>query len=221
MRCPACGGLVVYDRERGEFVCALCESVVTELTMKWPYPPEYLEAVYLVKTATKERKAREVIRAYSTANTAVAFSGKDSMTALHLAVTAGVAVDVVISAYVADRRLPQKVVDELRAVAESLGASNIVIHDKPWDVHSSLFRIIRNAYGYDAIITGLRRQENRIHSGFVEYYDWNTPQRWILINPIIDWTVAEVWSYIYHYRLPVMTPYRDISRPDASLQHLV
>ncbi len=60
-----------------------------------------------------------------------------------------------------------------------------------------------------------------MHSGFVEYYDWYTPQRWILINPIIDWTVAEVWSYIYHYRLPVMTPYRNITRPDTPLQHLV
>jgi len=214
MRCPACSGLVVYDRERGELVCALCELVVAEPT--WPYPPEYMEAVYVVRASAKEKMVREVIRMYSTANTAVAFSGKDSMTALHLAVTAGVAVDVVISAYVADRRLPQKVVDELRAVAESLGARRVVIHDEPWDIHASLFRIISRTYGYDAIITGLRRRENRGHNNVVEY------SRVVkLINPIIDWTIAEVWSYIYNYRLPVMTPYRDISRPDVSLQHLV
>jgi 3'-phosphoadenosine 5'-phosphosulfate sulfotransferase (PAPS reductase)/FAD synthetase len=217
MRCPSCGGLVVYDRERGEFVCALCESVVTEST--WPYPPEYMKAVYIVKTSTKEKKAREVIRKYSTANTAVALSGKDSITALHLAVTAGVAVDVVIGTHVADRRLPQKIVDELRAVAESLGARRIIIHDEPWDIHASLFVIISRTYGYDAIITGLRRRENRGNNTVVEYYMVEYGRVVKVINPIIDWTVAEVWSYIYNYRLPVITPYRDISRPETPLQH--
>ncbi len=174
-----------------------------------------------MRTSSKEKKAREVIRMYSTANTAVAFSGKDSMTALHLAVTAGVAVDVVISAHAADRRLPQKVVDELRAVAESLGARRIIIHDEPWDIHASLFRIISRTYGYDTIITGLRRRENRGHNNVVEYDMVEYDKVVKLINPIIDWTVAEVWSYIYNYRLPVMTPYRDISRPETPLQHLV
>jgi 3'-phosphoadenosine 5'-phosphosulfate sulfotransferase (PAPS reductase)/FAD synthetase len=190
--------------------------------METLYPPEYLEAVYAVRTLEKERRALSIIKKFSSRveNVAVAFSGKDSLVALHLATRAGLDAHVVISTYVANRRLRQEVVDELRAVAESLGVSNIVIHDKPWDVHASLFRIIRNTYGYDAIITGLRRRENCMHHGFVEYYDWYTPQRWILINPIIDWTVAEVWSYIYHYRLPIMTPYRDILRPDTPLQHL-
>ncbi len=40
MRCQKCGGLIVYDRERVEFVCALCESAVS--TIEWPYPPEYM-----------------------------------------------------------------------------------------------------------------------------------------------------------------------------------
>jgi 3'-phosphoadenosine 5'-phosphosulfate sulfotransferase (PAPS reductase)/FAD synthetase len=188
--------------------------------MKWPYPPEYMKAVYMVQTLEKERRAVEIIKKFSTENTAVAFSGKDSLVALHLAITAGVAVDVVISAYVADRRLPQNVVDELRAVAESLGSRRVIIHDEPWDIHASLFRVISRTYGYDAIITGLRRRENRGHNTVVEYAKIvNKIVK--LINPVIDWTVAEVWSYLYNYRLPIMTPYRDIVRPDASLQHLV
>jgi transcription initiation factor TFIIB len=30
MRCPACGGLLVNDRKRGEVVCAQCGLVVAE-----------------------------------------------------------------------------------------------------------------------------------------------------------------------------------------------
>jgi 3'-phosphoadenosine 5'-phosphosulfate sulfotransferase (PAPS reductase)/FAD synthetase len=213
MRCPSCGGLVVYDRERVEFVCALCESAV--LTIEWPYSPEYMEATYTVRTSSKEKKAREVIRKHSTANTAVAFSGKDSLVAAHLTISTGVAVDIVICTHVAETRLPAKLIDELRAVADSLGARRVIIHDEPWDVHASLFGIINRTYGYDTIVTGLRRRENRGHNNVVEHH-----RAVKLINPVIDWTAAEVWSYIYHYRLPVLTPYRH-ARPDASLQHLV
>ena len=219
MRCPSCGGLVVYDGKRVEFVCALCNTAV-DVSTYWPYPPEYLEAVHLTQTASKEGRAREVIRRHSSTNTAVALSGKDSEVSLHLTATAGVAVDVVVSAYAAERRLPQKVVDELRAFAESLGVRRVVIHDEPWDVHASLFAIISRTYGYDAIITGLRSRENRGHFRAVEYIRVAHDKRVKLINPIINWNTKEVWSYIYHHRLPVPTPYR-LAPPDASLQHLV
>ena len=219
MRCPVCSGLVVYDEEKVEFVCALCDLVVTDLIWPYPYPPEYMEAVYN-RMLEKEKRAREVIRRHSTANTAAALSGKDSEVALHLALSAGVAVDVVISAYIAGRRLPQKIIDELRAVAEGLGVRHVVIHDEPWDIHASLFSVINRKYGYDAVITGLRRRENRGHLYAVERQLVEPGRTVKLINPIIDWTAAEVWSYIYHHRLPVLKPYR-MAPPDASLQHIV
>jgi 3'-phosphoadenosine 5'-phosphosulfate sulfotransferase (PAPS reductase)/FAD synthetase len=218
MRCPKCGGLVVYDREKVEYICALCEEVVEVST--YPYPPEYLEAVYIVRTAEKERRAREVIRRHVAENAAATLSGKDSMVALHLATSAGAAVDVVISAYAAERRLPQKVVDELKAAAESFGARRIVIHDRPWDVHASLFAIIHNEYGFDTLVTGLRRGENRGHIHAVERQLAGHNKVIKLVNPVINWSTAEVWSYIFHYRLPIPTPYR-LARPDASLQRIV
>jgi 3'-phosphoadenosine 5'-phosphosulfate sulfotransferase (PAPS reductase)/FAD synthetase len=200
-------------------VCAVCESVVA--VESWPYEPEYLKAVYMTRTKEREKRAREVIRKHITENAAVALSGKDSMAALHLTATTetDVDIDVVIAAYVAVRRLPQKVVDELRAFAESLGVRRVIIHDEPWDVHASLFAIISRTYGYNVLITGLRRRENRGHFSAVEYIrvDGRTVR---LINPLIDWSAAEVWSYIYNYRLPVLTPYRH-ARPDTPLQHLV
>jgi len=217
MRCPKCGGLVVYDREKVEYICALCEEVVEVST--YPYPPEYLEAVYIVRTAEKERRAREVIRRHVAENAAATLSGKDSMVALHLAATAGAAVDVVISAYAAERRLPQKVVDELRAFAESLGV-RVIIHDEPWDVHASLFTIINRKYGFNVIVTGLRRRENRGHIHAVERQLAGHNKVIKLVNPVINWSTAEVWSYIFHYRLPIPTPYR-LARPDASLQRIV
>ena len=217
-RCPSCGNIVVYDMERVRFACAICDSTVDE--MAWPYSPEYLETIYTVKTATKEEKAKEMIRMYITEDTAVALSGKDSLVALHLVLSVGAAVDVVISAYIADRRLPQKILDELKAAAESLGARRVIIHDEPWDVHASLFAIINRKYGYGVTITGLRRRENRGHIHAVEYQLVEPGKVVKLINPVIDWSTAEVWSYIYHYRLPVLTPYK-LAPPDASLQHLV
>jgi 3'-phosphoadenosine 5'-phosphosulfate sulfotransferase (PAPS reductase)/FAD synthetase len=179
-----------------------------------------MEAVYMIRVASKEGRAREIIRRHSTANTAAALSGKDSLVALHLTVTAGVAVDVIISTYAAETRLPQKIVDELKAAAESLGARRVIIHDEPWDVHASLFAIINRKYGYGVTITGLRRRENRGHIHAVEYQLVEPGKVVKLINPVIDWSTAEVWSYIYHYRLPVLTPYK-LAPPDASLQHLV
>jgi 3'-phosphoadenosine 5'-phosphosulfate sulfotransferase (PAPS reductase)/FAD synthetase len=226
MRCPRCNGLVVYDHEKVEFVCALCESIVTELLTEspWPYPQEFLESVYATKIMAggKEEKARKIIRKHAVGNTAAALSGKDSLVALHLTLSTGVSVDVIISTHIAKRRLPQKVVDGLKAIAESLGARRVVIFDEPWDVHASLFRIIARKYNYDVIITGLRRGENRGHIHAVESHLVEPGRTVKLVNPIIDWSTAEVWSYLFHYRLPILTlvPYR-YAPPDASLQHLV
>ncbi len=180
----------------------------------WPYPKEYMESLYLVRTKHKEEKAKEIIRKIIRNNKVLTtLSGKDSVVALHLALSVGVAIDVtVISAYIANKHLPQAVIDELQAIAQSLGV-RVIIHNAPWDIHDSLFRIICHTYNCDILITGLRRKENRRHSSVVEYYD-----RYILLNPIINWSVNEVWSYIFHYRLPVPSLYRFATRPETPLQ---
>ncbi len=219
-RCPKCGGLVVYDRERFEYVCALCDEPIVEIKSSLPYKPEYLEAIYIVRITTKEMAAKELIRRHAEdATIAIAFSGKDSLVALHLTISAGVEADVVIASHVANMSLPRKIVDELRAIVESVGARRVIIHDKPWDVHASLFRIVSRKYGYDVIVTGLRRRENRHHHAVERLIV--KPGRVIkLVNPIINWSTQEVWSYIYHYNLPIPSPYR-LAPPDASLQHIV
>ncbi len=178
------------------------------------YSPNYLESVYIVKVREKAERSIDIIRKAVPRRAAVALSGKDSLVALHLALSAGVDVDVVISEYVADRRLPQSVVDELADIARRLGV-NVVVFDRPWDVHVSLFGLIAFR-GYNVIISGLRRYENRGHNEEIEYYRWG-----LLVNPIVFWTVAEVWSYIYKHNLPVPSAYCNALFPETSLQHLV
>jgi hypothetical protein len=185
--------------------------------MPW-YPPAYLESVYLVKVSRKEQQAIKVIKEYAKGRVAVTLSGKDSLTSLHLAIRSGVVFDVVVSRYAGMRKLPDDIVSELVHIAEGLGGvSRIVIHDKPWDVaHAALYNIVAREYGYNIVITGLRRRENRADHAVVESYLWG-----VTVNPIVDWTVAEVWSYIFHHRLPVPSPYCSSLFPETSLQHLV
>jgi 3'-phosphoadenosine 5'-phosphosulfate sulfotransferase (PAPS reductase)/FAD synthetase len=184
---------------------------------KYPYPPAYLEANYIVRTASKEQRTIEKLKRSigRESKLAVAFSGKDSLVAMDLVTKAGFSVDVVISAFVTDRRLPQEVIDELAQIAQHY-TSNVLIYDQPWDVHASLFYLISREFGYKTIVSGVRKRENRNHCCFIEPSVWYT-----LINPIIDWRIHEVWSYIYHYRLPFPSAYQYAIRPEMSLQHLV
>lgn len=180
------------------------------------YPPQYLESVYTVRTKEKEERAIRLLSRFINHPQIVAtLSGKDSLASLHLAARAGATDTAVISAYIGNRRLPDHVIDELAAIAKTLGA-RVVVHNEPWDIHATLFRIISSRYGYNIIITGLRRRENRGHTGVTEYYTWG-----MLLNPIIDWTAAEVWSYIYRHGLPIPSPYSLATRPETPLQHLV
>jgi 3'-phosphoadenosine 5'-phosphosulfate sulfotransferase (PAPS reductase)/FAD synthetase len=220
MRCPLCNGLIVFDKERVEYVCALCKSSVDVL--EWPYPPEYMKAVYETRVAAKAAKAVEVIRRHADEDaTAATLSGKDSEVALHLAASAGIAVDVIIATHAATRRLPQRVIEELRDYASSLNnVRRVIVYDRPWDVHQSLFRIISRTFGHSTIVTGIRRA-NRNYFHVVERL-MAEPGRYVkLINPVFEWSATEIWSYIFYHKLPVFTPYRFGVLPDASLQSLV
>jgi 3'-phosphoadenosine 5'-phosphosulfate sulfotransferase (PAPS reductase)/FAD synthetase and related enzymes len=180
------------------------------------YPPAYLKSVFLVKVSRKEQQAIKVIKEHAKGRVAVALSGKDSLVSLHLTVQSGIAPDVIISRFAGMRPLPDAVVDELADIAGSLGA-RVVLHDKPWDAaHAALYNIVAREYGYNIVITGLRRRENRADHAVVETYRWG-----VVVNPIVDWTVAEVWSYIFHHKLPVPSPYCSSLFPETSLQRLV
>jgi 3'-phosphoadenosine 5'-phosphosulfate sulfotransferase (PAPS reductase)/FAD synthetase len=185
---------------------------------KYPYPPAYLEANYVVRTEPKEQRTIEKLKKSVDKETrlAVGLNGKDSLVSLDIVKRAGLLVDaVVISAYVANRRLPQEVINELAEIAKRY-TSNVIIYDRPWDVHTSLFYLISREFGYKTIVSGVRKRENRNHCCFIEHYHWGT-----LVNPVIDWRVSEIWSYIYHYRLPVPSAYQYAIRPETSLQYLV
>jgi phosphoadenosine phosphosulfate reductase len=54
--------------------------------------------------------------------------------------------------------------------------------------------------GYDAWITGLRCTEGRTRTDYEEVERYDTITK---INPILQWTEADVWKYTAFYRLPV------------------
>jgi len=179
------------------------------------YRPEYLRAVYAVSVQRKEQKAIELVKRFTAAKAAVALSGKDSLVSLHLALRSGINA-AAINRYAGMRRLPDGVVDELVHIARNLGA-RVEIISEPWDAaHDSVFRIIATRYGYSVIITGLRRRENGSHMP-VETHLWG-----VTINPVVDWTAAEVWAYVHHHGLPVPSAYCAARHafPDNSLQRL-
>jgi phosphoadenosine phosphosulfate reductase len=60
--------------------------------------------------------------------------------------------------------------------------------------------IQRALEGYDAWITGLRNTEGRTRTDYKEIEDY---QEIIKINPILQWTEAEVWKYMAVHKIPV------------------
>lgn len=55
--------------------------------------------------------------------------------------------------------------------------------------------------GQDAWITGIRRDQapTRLHA---ERIEWDSANDLIKINPLVDWTSEQVWSYVYRHGLP-------------------
>ena len=53
----------------------------------------------------------------------------------------------------------------------------------------------------DAWICGLRREQSVTRTG-VEKIEWDANFRLVKLNPLADWTEAEVWSYIRRNKVP-------------------
>lgn len=184
------------------------------------YKREYLEAWFIISTREKEAKAKELIRKYYTRGkkVGVMLSGKDSLTAL--GITAAVAqeesfeFDVVISRYFVDRVIPEAV-DELKQIAQQF-TKNVVIYDERWRTHANLFDLVAKKFGYNIVISGIRRAENGPHHLEIEHYKWG-----LLINPILHWTLRDVWAFLAHYKIRVPEAYSRSVVPWARLQDLL
>lgn len=55
--------------------------------------------------------------------------------------------------------------------------------------------------GYEAWITGLRRDQSRQRSG-VQALSWDQRNEKMKVSPLADWTEDMVWTYIHAYELP-------------------
>lgn len=91
------------------------------------------------------------------------------------------------------------------------------------------FRETVNEHGFDAILLGIRRDEERSRSkerifsvrnaNFEWQYKEQPPELWgqynvdvppgahVRVHPILDWTEVDVWEYIQQERIPVVTLY--------------
>lgn len=58
------------------------------------------------------------------------------------------------------------------------------------------------------VVTGVRRQESFKRSKRRGVEVCNKDKRKIYVNPIIEWSIAEVWEYIHKYNLPYCSLYR-------------
>ena len=55
--------------------------------------------------------------------------------------------------------------------------------------------------GYDAWITGLRRDQSKTRSA-IQAISWDKRNEKVKISPLADWTEEMVWTYIHAYDLP-------------------
>jgi phosphoadenosine phosphosulfate reductase len=55
--------------------------------------------------------------------------------------------------------------------------------------------------GYDAWITGLRRDQSKTRST-IQAISWDKRNEKVKISPLTDWTEEMVWTYIHAYDLP-------------------
>ena len=65
--------------------------------------------------------------------------------------------------------------------------------------------------GVTAFVTGLRRNESSGRNGYTEV-DQNPMVPITQLNPLLDWTEDDVWSYINTYKLPINPLYEHFSR---------
>ncbi len=71
--------------------------------------------------------------------------------------------------------------------------------------------------GYDAWITGIRRDQSpiRANAGLIE---WDSKFQLVKVNPLARWTWSDVWTYIKVYEVPY-NPLHDQNYPSIGCTH--
>ena len=180
-----------------------------ECTRYW-YKEEFLKTIAMIFLPRRIEEAMKILRRALNKKAVVTLSGKDSIVSLHIAITSQLEPDVIINTYVGQRELPSNVVEELYEIAKQM-ARRIIVTSLKWNVHSTLFNEIAKHYDYEAVITGLRQQENellvRVRSAEI-------------VSPIWRWRTSDVWAYAFTFDLSIPSLYCRAETPFASLQRL-
>jgi phosphoadenosine phosphosulfate reductase len=77
--------------------------------------------------------------------------------------------------------------------------------------------LTRVLQGYDAWITGIRREQapSRANAGLIE---WDNKFGLVKVNPLARWTWTDVWTYIKLYEIPY-NPLHDRNYPSIGCTH--
>jgi len=184
--------------------------------LRW-YPREYLEAINLLFLRHKELNAIKFLSSYREKRLITTLSGKDSLVSFHLAIRAGITTTVVINRYIGMRKIPDAIIEELIDIAKKLTDAKVMVTEFKWNAHSSLFKQVVQFYHPDAVLTGLRVQEDG--DWIVAYYD--NGRMVPVISPITTWRHSDIWAYIATHGLPFPSIYCNAEMPQASLQSLI
>lgn len=111
------------------------------------------------------------------------------------------------------RQLPVTVVDVLprQTVAEQDASYGERLHDTDPDLCCFLRKVdplARALDGYDAWVTGVRRDESPTRAG-TPVVVWDEVHDLVKVNPLVDWTLEDVHAYEEGHDLPVNPLTRD------------
>jgi len=176
----------------------------------------------------KEIEALSIIQSFDKDNIVVSFSGgKDSLVALDLAERAGVKKAIYVDTTIEfEENLEYlEIIKDFYNIKFEIIKAPINFFDMVEYVGmpSRRFRWCCDVFKFGPMtnyakknklkgfITGLRKEESNKRADY-DKIDKNPLIPYLQINPILDWTKKEVWSYIDKYKLPVNPLYKYFDR---------
>jgi phosphoadenosine phosphosulfate reductase len=75
----------------------------------------------------------------------------------------------------------------------------------------------RHLRGYDAWITGIRREQAPTRAK-AQVFEWDGKFELIKVNPLVKWTIADVWHYLRSNKVPY-NPLHDQNYPSIGCRH--
>lgn len=70
--------------------------------------------------------------------------------------------------------------------------------------------------GNDIWITGLRTEQSTTRKG-LQFVEWDESNKIIKVNPLLNWTIDDVWEYVHHHKVPY-NPLHDKGYPSIGCQ---